>query len=182
MSERLVEAAKYNDLILINQFILDGDDIHYKNELALHTAIVHGFIDAIEYLHQKGANIHIWNDHFLEVAVRWGDYDTIKYLLDNEASILNLQASDKHELFIKASLYNDKKVVKLLLPYIGKNFHKLDDSALRLAVTANHHKIVKLLLRHGEDYKQNYIDKLVTIAVTNSSYKVLEVIAQWLNS
>ena len=173
MSEELVKAAAKGNINKIKECI-SKDDIHYKDDLPLRTALWHKQFKAVKLLLDLKANVNAYNDAALRWAVKY-KYNTniIKLLLDYNA---NVHVSDDF-LLRYAATDGQYNTVKLLLEYKA-NVHANDDEALYLACKYGYDNIVKLLLDYGANISANDNEPL-KIAIKYNHYKVVKILIQY---
>jgi hypothetical protein len=135
MSQELFQAAKTNDIILVNQAFLKKPDIDALNdqgETALIIAVKNRSQKVIAFLLRAGASVNL-RDHLSRTALHWGvivkDKEIIKLLLDYNALT---EVTDIHKKLpiILAKESGDKEIENIFEEFEVANYHA-DRLALR---------------------------------------------------
>src|SRR5574343_216728 len=136
--ERIDYLAKVD--LLKNSCLEDFKDIIANDNYAINFSVEYGILDAVKYLHRKGANINVP----VYKAVRKGHLDIVKYLHKNGADIT---AYNNYAVLI-AAMKGELATVK----YLHKNGSDItvnSNYAVRWANIYGHKKVVKYLLANG---------------------------------
>jgi ankyrin repeat protein len=156
---RLVRAARFGDVAVLQEMITAGVDEHGTPLLeaittdnkrivdaALCAAANSGFIQAVELLLDAGANVHssVHHDHPLVYASRQGHADVVALLIERGTDV----HADNDSALVNASRMGHDNVVKLLIE-LGADIHAQDDYALRRATSHGHTSTVAVLLQRG---------------------------------
>lgn len=141
--KELEDLAKFGDLVGIYYLVENGADIHKDNNVAFKVACLHGHLDVVQFLVEKGARI---NANALQLPSIMGYLKIVRYLVEKGADI---RANNDWALQ-KSCYYGRLEVVRYLVEN-GANIHVHDNFPLHCASLAGHLKIVCYLVECGAD-------------------------------
>jgi ankyrin repeat protein len=148
VNEHLREAAQTGDIVLMQDALDNGAEIHHNNDSALQWACYKGHRDAAEFLLENGANPRADGGKPLKHAAEQGRYAVVLLLLERgaEFSTLSADLQIKYAAAFEASklaqvekrleqpyqLFNDHTVLKFegRIREIG-DLHKIFDFSAR---------------------------------------------------
>jgi ankyrin repeat protein len=157
--KRLVRAALFGDVAVLQSMFDAGVDEHGTQLLQARDALNHRVVDkallaaagygklqAAELLIKCSASVRFENDHPLRIASLRGHTAVVQLLLRHDAGV---HADDNTPSALQLASENGyEDIVKLLLQH-DADVHARDDRSLRFASMNGHAAVVKLLLSHG---------------------------------
>jgi ankyrin repeat protein len=140
-NKMLVHASEMGFLKAVG-FALDaGADISFDNNFAVRVAARKGHLEIVKFLFEKGADITANSNHAIQLAALKGCLAVVKYLFEKGADITAWDDA----AFRFAAQNGHLKVVRFLCEN-GADITALNNYAIRLAAKEGHLKVVKYLL------------------------------------
>lgn len=158
-TQNLYSAVLLNDVANVKKYIQKGANVNTQENQRGWTPLLFaseaGYFDIAKILVENGADVNIASSKNktapLNRAASNGYINIVRLLVENGADIDYQDAKLKSTPLMRASANGHKKVVEILLnndALINVRGHR-GESALFLAVSAEHVDVVKLLLSHG---------------------------------
>ena len=138
--EKLIEASRVGDLVLVKSLLKEDFSIH-ANEEALRNSAYNGHLEVVKYLIENGVDIHARNDYALRLASYNGHIEMVKYLVEKGADI----HASNDEALRWSTLQVHLEIVKYLIKK-GANIHARNDEILKTAIKNGDLKTIKYFL------------------------------------
>ena len=139
----LLQAAAEGEISVVKHLVeKERLDINFGNGAILRSAIIHGYLETVKYLIEKGSDI--FAPSIVKVAVENGHLEIVKVLLKSGIDI-HLQGDN---VLNYASYYGYLDIVKYLIQQ-GADVHADRDCALRWAASRGDLKIVRYLIEEA---------------------------------
>lgn len=167
-------AAEHGHIHLIEYFIDNGVDIHYRDDKILTYACKSGSIDIVKYLVEKGCDVRADKDDPLIVSSDLGYKEIVKYLVEKGADVrassdsaLRLACIRGHLDVVKYLVERpDCKVCKERCCH-GAKITAVNDQPILRSIQYKHFEIVKYLVEKGARLPETALDLAITLGDVN---------------
>lgn len=152
--DALINSASRGYLDIVKLLIMNGADIHSKNESSLLLSAKNGHLDVVSFLLLNGANVHARDNLILKQSIIYRHFEVAKLLIENGASFRD----DDDYIFCTSAMNGELDFVIFLVDK-GANIHAQDEYALIWSLNKRHFEVTKYLIENGADIhnKNDYI-------------------------
>jgi ankyrin repeat protein len=163
----ILTAIEFNNKELVEFFLDNGVNIHYRNDVAIITAAEVGNLDILLYLIDKGADIHVNRDDIMHAAVYGNNIEVIRTLLNMGVSVMPHYSRIMYDAIKQSPI----DIIRLLLDNSGV-INPQNTLFSHLAIIRCNIEIFELLLDRGLiiDYKSH---NTLGIIIEKGEYEML---------